>query len=61
MLRQEEADVEANMQTQQRKNLKVMKALVQNLNRPPLAAKINGNVVSVEETNTTKAMDGQCS
>jgi hypothetical protein len=47
------ADV--NLQMQQRENLKAMKALVQNLNRLPLAAKIKGNRVSVEETNTPKA------
>jgi len=46
---------DANLQTQQTKNLKGMKALVQNLNRFPLAAKIKGNGVSVEETNTPKA------
>ena len=55
MLRQEEVDVEANVQTQQRKNLKAMKALVQNLNRLPLAAKIKGNGVSMDETNTPEA------
>jgi hypothetical protein len=50
---------DANLQTQQRKNLKAMKSLVQNLNRLPLAAKIKGNRVSVEETNTQKANDSQ--
>ena len=40
MLRQEEVDVEANVQMQQRKNLKAMKALVRNLKLLPLAAKI---------------------
>ena len=55
MLRQEEVDVEANLQTQQRKNLKAMKALVRNLKLLPLVAKIKGNGVSVEETNTPKA------
>jgi len=52
MLRQEEVDVEANLQTQQRKNLKAMKALVRNLKLLPLVAKIKGNRVSVEEKNT---------
>jgi len=55
MLRQEEVDVEANLQTQQRKNLKAMKALVRNLKLLPLVAKIKGNRVSVEEKNTLKA------
>jgi len=55
MLRQEKVDVEANVQTQQRKNLKAMKALVRNLQLFPLAARIKGNGVSVEETNTPKA------
>jgi len=55
MLRQEEVDVEANVQTQQRKNLKAMKALVRNLKQLPLAARIKGNGVSVEETNILKA------
>ena len=36
-----------------------MKALVQNLNRLPLVAKIKGNRVSVEETNTQKANGSQ--
>ena len=54
-LRQEEVIADANLQTQQRKNLKATKALVQNFNRLPLAAKIKGNGVSVEETNTPKA------
>ena len=55
MLRQEELDVEANVQRQQRKNLKAMKALVWNLKQLPLAARIKENGVSVEETNTPKA------
>jgi len=46
---------DANLQTQQRKNLMAMKALVRNLKLLPLAAKIKGNGVSVEETNTPKA------
>ena len=50
MLRQEEVDVEANVQMQQRKNLKAIKALVRNLKQLPLAARIKGNRVSVEET-----------
>jgi hypothetical protein len=51
----EGVNADANLQAQQRKNLKTTKALARNLKVQPLAAKPKRNGISEEETNTPKA------